>query len=101
MAWWWRGLIWLPCSYVAQILNALGVNVNFVFGTAGEFFQLFNNDSLGAMAAVQKGGNYRNTHASGRGDANPGVVPVRWPIARRTGDWANGIKSPVTAKNRR
>ena len=76
-----RALIGVPYSCAAQILNALGVNVNFVIRTAGEFFQLFNNDPLGAMAAIQKGGNYRNTHASRRELACPERDPERWRTA--------------------
>jgi hypothetical protein len=29
---------------------------------AGESFQLFDDATLGAVAAVEKGGNYRNAH---------------------------------------
>jgi hypothetical protein len=43
-------------------LNPLRVNVNFGAGFYGESLQLFDDASLGTMAAVEKGGNYRNAH---------------------------------------
>jgi hypothetical protein len=46
----------------AQVLNALRVDVNFDAGLGGESLQLFDDASLGTVTAVQKGGNYGNTH---------------------------------------
>src|ERR1700730_3676901 len=88
-----RVLIGVPYSCVTQILKTLGVNVNFVIRTAGESFQLFNNDPLGAMAAIQKGGNYRNTHASRREVACPEREPERWRTAPKGAMSVNGTKS--------
>jgi hypothetical protein len=45
-----------------QVVNALRVDVNFDAGLGGESLQLFDDASLGTVAAVQKGGNYGNTH---------------------------------------
>jgi hypothetical protein len=56
-----RGVMFVRRN-AAQVLNSLGVNMNFGNGIESESLQLFDDASLGTVAAVQKGRNYRKAH---------------------------------------
>ena len=55
-----RGIfVW---GYPAQAFYSLRVNMNFGVGLEGEPLELLDDTSLGAVAAIEKRGNYRNAH---------------------------------------
>ncbi len=93
-----RLLTSLVMRHVAQILDSLRINVN-LRQACRNSFQLFDDASLRAMAAIEKWCDYRNTHVSASECTAAVESSARSRIARRGPDAAGGIIFPASARS--